>query len=204
VDARGAGHLVDGIVTRRLQAHIGQPQLSTAALSAGKRPLGDTGKWVWSRKAADVRHHSNPGGRSARSSRRSITGSGIVLGWSAKAVDILARRCNLDTFIWPDGDLDSIGFRETYDGNHLGTEISSALISSLIHGTSFLVNTLGDESEGEPLGLIHVKDAMNATGDWNPRAPAREPAVDHRPRRRGQADVVRAVPRRTDAHRREG
>jgi hypothetical protein len=95
---------------------------------------------------------------------------GIVLGWSAKAVDILARRCNLDTFIWPDGDLDSIGFRETYDGNHLGTEISSALISSLIHGTSFLVNTLGDESEGEPLGLIHVKDAMNATGDWNPRS----------------------------------
>jgi len=95
---------------------------------------------------------------------------GIVLGWSAKAVDILARRCNLDAFVWPDGNLDSIGYRETWDANSLGTEVSSGLISSLIHGTSFLVNTLGDESAGEPAGLIHVKDAMSATGDWNPRS----------------------------------
>jgi len=95
---------------------------------------------------------------------------GVVLGWSAKAVDILARRCNLDTFVWPDGDLSSIGFSETWEANSLGTEVSSGLISSLIHGTSFLVNTLGDESAGEPAGLIHVKDAMSATGDWNPRS----------------------------------
>ena len=95
---------------------------------------------------------------------------GIVLGWSAKAVDILARRCNLDAFVWPDGDLDSIGYREAWDANNLGTEVSSGLISSLIHSVSFLVNTLGDESAGEPKGLIHVKDAMSATGDWNPRA----------------------------------
>lgn len=94
---------------------------------------------------------------------------GIVLGWSAKAVDILARRCNLDEFIWPDGDLGSIGYSETWTGNNLGTEVSSGMISSLIHGTSFLVNTLGDEAAGETKGLIHVKDAMNATGDWNPR-----------------------------------
>jgi len=94
---------------------------------------------------------------------------GIVLGWTAKAVDILARRCNLNAFVWPDGDLDSIGYRETWKANSLGTEVSSALISSLIHGTSFLVNTLGDESIGETKGLIHVKDAMSATGDWSPR-----------------------------------
>jgi hypothetical protein len=94
---------------------------------------------------------------------------GIVLGWSAKAVDILARRCNLDAFVWPDGSLTDLGFDEVWDGNHLGSEVSSALISSLIHGTSFLVNTLGDESLGEPRGLIHVKDAASATGKWNPR-----------------------------------
>jgi hypothetical protein len=94
---------------------------------------------------------------------------GIVLGWSAKAVDILGRRCNLDTFVWPDGDLGSVGFREVWEGNHLGTEVSSALISSLIHGTSFLVNTLGDDAAGETKGLIHVKDALSATGEWNPR-----------------------------------
>lgn len=94
---------------------------------------------------------------------------GLVLGWSAKAVDILARRCNLDAFVWPDGDLDSLGLTDVYDQNHLGSEISSALISSLIHSVSFLVNTKGDPSIGEPQSLIHVKDAMNATGDWNSR-----------------------------------
>lgn len=94
---------------------------------------------------------------------------GIVLGWSAKAVDILARRCNLDSFVWPDGDLDALGFRDVWEANHLGSEVSSALISSLIHGVSFLVNTRGDESVGEPPALIHVKDALNATGSWNPR-----------------------------------
>jgi hypothetical protein len=43
--------VLDGIVTGWLH-HIGQPQFSTAALSAGKRALGDTGKWVWSRKSS--------------------------------------------------------------------------------------------------------------------------------------------------------
>ncbi len=33
--------------------HIGQPQFTAAALAAGKRPLGDTGMWVWSRKMAE-------------------------------------------------------------------------------------------------------------------------------------------------------
>jgi hypothetical protein len=92
---------------------------------------------------------------------------GLVLGWSAKAVDILARRCNLDSFVWPDGDAGSVGLDEVWESNHLGAEISSALISSLIHGVSFLITTKG--AEREPAALIHVKDAMNATGTWNSR-----------------------------------
>ena len=40
-------------------------------------------------------------------------------------------------------------------------------MSSLIHGPSFLVNTVG--VEGEPESLIHVRDALSATGTWNPR-----------------------------------
>lgn len=95
---------------------------------------------------------------------------GIVLGWSAKAVDILARRCNLDGFVWPDGDLGSLGEVEVFEKNHLGSEISSACISSLIHGVSFLINTQGDESLGEPKALVHVKDALSATGEWNARS----------------------------------
>jgi hypothetical protein len=94
---------------------------------------------------------------------------GIVLGWSAKAVDILARRCNLDRFVWPDGDLDAIGGRDLWESNHLRSETSSAAISSLIHGVSFLVTTKGDPTAGEPPALVHVKDAMNATGEWNAR-----------------------------------
>lgn len=93
----------------------------------------------------------------------------IALGWSAKAVDALSRRCNLDGLIWADGDLGSLGFREVWNGNRLRTEISSAGVASLMHGPAFLVNTRGDESAGEVAGLIHVKDALSATGDWNPR-----------------------------------
>jgi hypothetical protein len=44
--------VLDGIVTGWLW-HIGQPQFTAAALAAGKRALGDTGKWVWSRKTAE-------------------------------------------------------------------------------------------------------------------------------------------------------
>lgn len=92
----------------------------------------------------------------------------IVLGWSAKAVDILARRCNLDGFVWPDGDLESLGSRDVWAANGLHTEVNSGVISSLIHATSFLITTRGEGNE--PRALIHVKDAMNATGQWNSRA----------------------------------
>lgn len=93
----------------------------------------------------------------------------LALGWSAKAVDSLARRCNLDSLIWADGDIDSLGYRRMWDGNRLRTEISSGIASSLIHGVSFIVNTRGDASLGEPVGLIHVKDALSASGTWNAR-----------------------------------
>ena len=94
---------------------------------------------------------------------------GIVLGWTGKAVDGLGRRCTLERFVWADGNLDDIGARQLWDDNNLRSEINSAKVSSLIHGPSFLVNTEGDESIGEPKSLIHVRDAVNATGDWNPR-----------------------------------
>ena len=92
---------------------------------------------------------------------------GIVLGWTGKAVDALGRRCTLERFVWADGDLDSLGSRKVWDDNDLRSEINSAKVSSLIHGPAFLVNTTG--VDGEPKSLIHVRDALNATGDWNPR-----------------------------------
>ena len=49
----GCANVLDGIVTGWLH-HIGQPQFTAAALAAGKRALGDTGMWVWSRKTAET------------------------------------------------------------------------------------------------------------------------------------------------------
>ena len=92
---------------------------------------------------------------------------GIVLGWTGKAVDSLGRRCTLERFVWADGDLDAIGSRQVWDDNNLRSEINSAKVSSLIHGPAFLVNTTG--LDDEPKSLIHVRDALDATGDWNPR-----------------------------------
>lgn len=92
---------------------------------------------------------------------------GIVLGWSAKAVDIFARRCNLDSYVWADGNLIDLGITQVWDENSFGLESSSGVKSSLKHGPAFLINTTG--AENEPDALIHVKDALNATGDWNVR-----------------------------------
>ena len=92
---------------------------------------------------------------------------GLVLGWTGKAVDALARRCNLDGFVWPDGDLNSIGGADVVDDNHLISEVDSAIVAAMQHGPAFLVNTIGQDDE--PAALIHVKDATEATGVWNRR-----------------------------------
>jgi hypothetical protein len=94
---------------------------------------------------------------------------GLSLGWAAKGVDGLARRCNLDEMVWANGSLDDLGMPELRDSNFLMSELSQARTDSLIHGVSYLITTKGDESEGEPAALVHAKDALNATGEWNNR-----------------------------------
>lgn len=92
---------------------------------------------------------------------------GLTLGWTGKAVDALARRCNLNGFVWPDGDLDSIGGDDIWDDNHLASEVDGAIVAAMQHGPAFLINTIGEVDE--PTALIHVKDATEATGVWNRR-----------------------------------
>lgn len=91
----------------------------------------------------------------------------IALGWAAKGVDGLARRVNIDKFVWTDGDLPSLGLRELEDSNFLLSELSQARTDAFIHGVSYLITTRGDEDE--PTALVHAKDALNATGVWNNR-----------------------------------
>ncbi|AYD83864.1 portal protein [Gordonia phage Getalong] len=92
---------------------------------------------------------------------------GLTLGWTGKAVDALARRCNLDGFVWADGDLASIGGLEVWNDNHLASEVDGAVVAAMNHGPAFLINTMGQDDE--PESLIHVKDATEATGQWNRR-----------------------------------
>lgn len=94
---------------------------------------------------------------------------GIALGWAAKGVDGLARRCNLEKMIWADGDLESLGMSELEESNFLFSEFSQARTDSLIHGVSYLITTKGDTAAGEPAALVHAKDALNAYGEWNTR-----------------------------------
>lgn len=94
---------------------------------------------------------------------------GLALGWAAKTVDGLGRRCNLEKMIWPDGDLDSLGIAELADRNFLLSEISQARTDSLIHGVSYLITTQGDTAADESPALVHAKDGLNATGEWNVR-----------------------------------
>lgn len=93
----------------------------------------------------------------------------LALGWAAKGVDGLARRCNLDGFVWTGGDLGSLGLQELVDSNYLMSELAQARVDSLIHGVSFLVTTKGDTDDDEPPVLVHSRDALNATGEWNKR-----------------------------------
>ncbi len=94
---------------------------------------------------------------------------GLVLGWTAKAVDVLARRCHLDGMVWPDGDLESLGYRELWDGNRLGSETSQGITSGLIHAVTFVTAARGDGPD-EPEVMVHFHDASDATGDWNARS----------------------------------
>src|SRR5690606_33224443 len=92
---------------------------------------------------------------------------GIVLGWSSKAVDILARRCNLAGFVGPAGDLDWRGWGEGWEGKHLRSGVAQGASASRIHSTAFVINTQGGPKV--PAGLIHFRDARSATGEWNTR-----------------------------------
>lgn len=92
----------------------------------------------------------------------------LVLGWCAKGVDGLARRCNIERFAWTGGDLDALGMSELQDSNFLFAELAQARTDSLINGVSYLVTTRGEP--GEPKVLVQARDALNATGEWNVRS----------------------------------
>lgn len=92
-----------------------------------------------------------------------------VLGWPAKAVDVLNRRCVLDGFSLPTGDVDAWGIPDLLVANNFDSEMSQAGVSSLIHSVAWLITTRGDTASGEPPVVITARDAMSGTGLWDPR-----------------------------------
>lgn len=100
-----------------------------------------------------------------------------VLGWPAKSVDVLSRRCNLDGFVIPGGDGDELGVGELWDANNMDIEATQAHDSAMIHSCAFICTVLGDTSAGEPPVLMMVKSAFDATGMWDPRRRALRSAL---------------------------
>jgi hypothetical protein len=92
-----------------------------------------------------------------------------VLGWPAKAVDVLAKRLRPDGFVLPGGSADDLGIREIWDTNRLDLEAPQANTSALLHSCAFATVTLGDVDRGEPRVFVAVRSAEYATGLWNRR-----------------------------------
>lgn len=93
---------------------------------------------------------------------------GVALGWAAKTVDGLAARCNVDGFVWPEGDVDALGMSELLDANRFMSQFRGGRTTAMLYGPAFIVNTAG--GAGEPSSLIHFRSAKDATGEWNHRA----------------------------------
>ncbi len=98
-----------------------------------------------------------------------LTDLELVLGWPAKAVDALARRCKLDGFVVPGMEDDPFGIKEMWRANDMHIELPQTLTSSLVHSCSFLTVTQGDVSQGEPEVLISSQSALYAAGVWDSR-----------------------------------
>lgn len=94
-------------------------------------------------------------------------GLATTLGWSAKAVDMLARRCRLATFTSTGPSLDGLGYQELATENSFASEVGQGLTSSLLYASAFVATIEGDA--GEPDAGVHFYDALDATGLWNAR-----------------------------------
>ncbi len=90
-----------------------------------------------------------------------------IIGWPAKAVDLLADRSVLTAV---DSETEDLGIDELARANELRVEVSSAITGMLLHGVSFLVSGKGDQAQNEPRGLLHGVAATDGTGEWNARS----------------------------------
>ena len=98
-----------------------------------------------------------------------LTELDLVLGWPAKSVDVLARRCKLDKFVVPGDEQDSFGLSNLWMSNDMHIELPQTLTSALVHSCAFLTVTRGNVADGEPEVLISSQSALFASGIWDSR-----------------------------------
>ena len=88
-----------------------------------------------------------------------------VLGWPAKAVELLDRRIRLNGFASEHAELS--GVEELLAANDYFTLAAQAQISALVHSTVFATVTQG--GEGEPASMVSFVTAENGSGLWDYR-----------------------------------
>lgn len=89
----------------------------------------------------------------------------IVLGWPAKSVDLLAQRTNVERFYWMNGSLDELGAGRLINETNFLAQLNQGFRSALLHSCAFITTTRGVEAD-EPEVMIHIRDALSATGLW--------------------------------------
>ncbi len=98
-----------------------------------------------------------------------LTDLEMVLGWPAKAVDVLSRRVKLDGFVVPGDEDDRFDVGGLWRANDMHIEFPQTITSALVHSCAFLTVTKGDESLGEPEVLLSTQSALYASGLWDSR-----------------------------------
>lgn len=86
-----------------------------------------------------------------------------VVGWPAKAVDVLANRVRFDGFVTTEDDTDPLGLDDMLAASDFTTILPQAIRSSLIHSCSF-VNVAG--GNGQPVNAF-FRSALYETGIWD-------------------------------------
>lgn len=90
-----------------------------------------------------------------------------VIGWGAKAVDVVGDRISFERFVMPGVDDNPYGLDEIVTENDFQVEFSQAVTSALTHSCSFI--SLAQGFDGEPETLWLTRSAEQATGLWDRR-----------------------------------
>ncbi len=100
-----------------------------------------------------------------------------VVGWPAKAVNVLSTRLNIEGFAVPDAARSDEEVRQIFDLNHMEVGARQAHTAALRDGCAFIAVTVGDTGAGEPPAVIATYTATDASGTWNQRRHALDSAL---------------------------